>query len=99
MDVTSVVINILALVSPLYMTFKEKHYVKRSTAVFNGLTLIAVGIAIMLTSNIWIGIVPTLIGFLVISLTTTRDGLGTIIGSSLVTLIILVLILLAQIGL
>lgn len=96
MDIISVAVNVLALYKPLQMTIRERHFTKRNIAVFNGLSLIAVGIAIMLRSNIIIGIIPTFIGFLVIALTTSREDMGTTIGSSLVTLIILVLTLIAQ---
>lgn len=98
----TIILNMISLVWPIYSAIKEKHFVKRSSAVFNGLSIILVGIGLLIEQNslMFIGlplaIFPLIFGVLIIALTSTKEDLGTILGSGKVTLIFLCLLLFIQ---
>jgi len=100
----SVIINLLAMIYPFINVLKEKHYVQRSTAVINGVSLIITGITILIYNyslylfKIPLVAFPLIIGVVVIIMTSQRMKYWDTIGRSLTTLIILGVILLTQFG-
>ena len=46
----SIIINLIALVWPILSAFRERHYVRRDSAIFNGLLLVGTGIGILIIS-------------------------------------------------
>jgi len=92
---TQVIISGIALIPVLGMVFKEKHFVMRSTAQINGITLIIAGVV-----SAFLGVGATVIsipngflllalGLLQIILINTNWKYGKIVGSSLVTILVL----------
>jgi len=100
----SIIVNLVALVVPIINVLKEKHYVRRDTAVFNGIGLIATGIALAIyhpTTYLFklpLAVFPLLQGTFGIGLTSKRHEFGTVILSSLATLVMLVVVLFVQLG-
>jgi|SRR3989338_2328682 len=100
----SIIINAIALIWPIASALKEKHYVRRDSAIFNGLSLIGTGLGILILShklqlfNLPLSIFPIIIGVAGIALTSSRNYLGTKICSGIATSIILVIVLLIQIS-
>ena len=100
----SIIINLIALAWPVISAFRERHYVRRDSAIFNGLSLIGVGVGILILSpslnflNIPLAAFPLIIGIAGIAFTSSRNEWGTRICSGLVTSIILVVILLIQLS-
>ena len=98
----SIIINLIALVWPIISAIRERHYVRRDSAIFNGLSLIGtgVGILILLPSlklfNLPLSAFPIIIGIAGIALTSSRNEWGTKICSGIVTTVILIVILFIQ---
>lgn len=99
----SIIINLLALVWPVISAFREKHYVRRDSAIFNGLSIIGTGVGILILSpslkffGLPLSAFPIIIGVAGIALTSSRNEWGTKICSGIVTSIILIVILIIQI--
>ena len=100
LQVLPAVVNLLSLANPIKNVIKEKHYVKRSTAIYNGLGLIATGISIIAFPHsnllLLLAAIALLQGFLGIGLTTTRENLGTKICSSPAVLLTLIVVFAVQ---
>lgn len=100
----SIIINVLTLIWPIISAIKERHYVRRDSAIINGLLLVGTGLGILIESpflnllGLPLAVFPIIIGIAGIALTSSRNDLGTQICSGLVTSIILGLILLFQIS-
>mgnify|MGYP001571769763 CR=1 FL=1 len=98
----SIIINGLTLIWPIISAIKEKHYVRRDSAIINGLLLVGTGLGILIESpalkilGLPLAVFPIVIGIAGIALTSSRNELGTQICSGLVTSIILGLILVVQ---
>ena|SRR3989338_8021884 len=99
----SIIINGIALIWPIISAWREKHYVRRDSAIFNGLSLIGTGIGILILSpslkflNLPLSIFPLVVGIVGIALTSNRNDWGTKICSGIVTTILLGVILIIQI--
>ena len=99
----SIIINLIALIWPVISSFKEKYYVRRDSAIFNGLSLVGTGIGILILSpslkffSLPLATFPIIIGIAGIALTSSRNEWGTKICSGIVTTVILILILIIQV--
>ena len=100
----SIIINFIALIWPIVSAIREKHYVRRDSAIFNGLALVATGVGILIISpslqllNLPLAAFPLVIGIIGIALTSTRNKFGTVVCSGIATAIILVIILFIQLN-
>lgn len=98
----SIIINLLTLIWPLISAIRERHYVRRDSAVINGLMLVGTGVGILVQSppikllGLPLAVFPITIGIAGIALTSSRNEWGTHICSGIVTFIILLLILVIQ---
>ena len=101
---TSIIINFIALIWPIKSAIIERHYVRRDSAILNGLSLIGTGIGILILSpslklfNLPLSSFPIILGIIGIALTSSRNEFGTKICSGVVTTIVLILILLLQLA-
>lgn len=99
-----VIVNLLAMINPFIYFLKEKHFVKRSTAITNSVGLIITGIAILIfhpslyVFKLPLASFPLIIGIIGILMTSKKINGWDIIGRSITSLIILILIFLVQFG-
>lgn len=96
-DYVQLAIPALSIIMAVPAALAEKHFVKRNTAVSNGVLLIVNGLLTVFLANnsillIVVGVIAAGCGILAALLTVQRDDLGTFIGSSLMTLILLIVI-------
>ena len=99
-----IIVNFLAMVPPVLGVLKEKHYVKRSTTVSNGVGLIVTGVALLISNqksylfSVPLATFPLVLGVAGILMTSTKMDYWEIVGRSLTTLIVLLITLLVQFG-
>jgi uncharacterized membrane protein (UPF0136 family) len=101
LDYTSLGISVLSIFLAIPGIVREKYFVRRDVAVINGVLLLINGlITFFLAKNsvlmLAVGIAVAGIGILAAFLTVQRDDTGTRIGSSLITVLLLVLLLVIQ---
>jgi len=103
-EITHLVVSLIALIPVLGMALKEKWFVKRSTVNTNGITMIIVGLSSFyfhttkLVYDIPVGLLLIGYGVLIIALINKNWEWAQKLGNSKIVLVILVLNALLQVG-